>query len=199
MGETTRVFFAIEIKERLGQDLVRLQTDLTPELPGCEWVTTMPFHLTLAFLGDVRDRDLNGLHGLVASSVCSFPPCDLELAGLGAFPSPGRPRVVWAGLSARNSELLLNIRKSVVAAAAEAGCPCPDERFHPHVTLGRFKFARRGPCDLGPVVERYRSWSCGEFTADEVIGFASRIAGGRPSYEALSRARLGGKKSMPPP
>ena len=199
MFETTRIFFAIAVPERLGHDLVRLQTALTPELPGCRWVTTLPFPLTLAFLGDVRDRDSTGLHELVASSVCSFPPCDLALAGLGAFPSPVRPRVLWAGLSVPNSELLLDIRKTVVAAAAEAGCPCADERFHPHVTLGRFKFARRGPCDLSELMERYRTWSCGDFTALEVIGFASRLVGGHPTYEALSHARLEGKKSMPAP
>jgi 2'-5' RNA ligase len=198
MSETTRIFFAIAIPDRLGQDLAGLQRTLMPELPGCQWVTTMPFHLTLAFLGDVRNRDLNDLHGFVATAVCSFEPFELELAGLGAFPSPARPRVLWAGLSARNPRFLLDIRESVVTAAEEAGCPCADDRFHPHVTLGRFKFARRGPCDLSVLMERYRTWSCGDFTAIEIIGFATRQLRGRPTYEAVSRARLEGKKSRSP-
>ena len=74
-----------------------------------------------------------------------------------------------------------------------------DDRFHPHVTLGRFKPGRRGPCDVTAVVERYRSWSCGDFTAFEVVGFASRLDGEGPSYEPLSRARLAGEKSKPLP
>ena len=70
----------------------------------------------------------------------------------------------------------MSIPEAVVAAARpRAGYPCEDERFHPHVTLGRFKPDRRGPCDLTAVVERYRSWSCGDFTAFEVVGFASRL------------------------
>jgi 2'-5' RNA ligase len=196
MSETTRTFFAIEIPEPLGQELSRLQETVAPELTGCRWASKdTPFHMTLAFLGEVRNRDLNRLQELVASSVGQFEPCPLYFEGLGAFPSSSRPRVVWAGLSARNAALLSAIQKAIASAAANAGYPCTDDRFHPHVTLGRFKPDRRGPCDVTAVVERYRSWSCGEFTACEVIGFASRLSGGGPSYEPLSRVRLEGEKS----
>ena len=204
MCETTRVFFAITIPDRLAaRPRVRfLQRALHARASAMPPVdhdhASFPFDW-LAFLGDVRNRNLNDLFERVGSTVCSFEPFDLEFAGLGAFPSPVRPRVLWAGLSVPNSELLLDIRKSVVDAASEAGCPCADERFHPHVTLGRFKFARRGPCDLTDLMERYRSWSSGGFTTHEVVGFATRLVGGRPSYEALSQARLEGKKSTAPP
>lgn len=199
MGGTTRTFFAIEVPERLGRELLRVRTALSPELPGCRWATSTLFHMTLAFLGDVRDQDLDRLHEVVAAGVGDFEPCDLHVQGLGAFPSPGRPRVLWAGLSTRHPELLSGLQKTVSAAAAKAGYPCEQERFHPHVTLGRFKPGPRGPCDLTAIVERYRSWSCGDFEAEEIVGLASRLEGGRPSYEALSRARLEGKKSTPPP
>jgi RNA 2',3'-cyclic 3'-phosphodiesterase len=196
MSETTRTFFAIEIPGPLGRELNRLQDTLAPELTKCRWTTgDTPFHTTLAFLGDVRNRDLSGLHQLVASSVRKFEPCALHFEGLGAFPSSSRPRVLWAGLSARKAALFAEIRSAVAGAAAKAGYPCTDDRFHAHVTLGRFKPDRRGACDATAVVERYRSWSCGDFTALEVIGFASRHSGAGPTYEALSRARLEGEKS----
>ena len=88
MSEITRTFFAIEIPEPLGRPLSRLQATLAPELPGCRWASEdTPFHMTLAFLGDVRNRDLNHLQELVASSVGQFEPCDLHFEGVGAFPS----------------------------------------------------------------------------------------------------------------
>jgi RNA 2',3'-cyclic 3'-phosphodiesterase len=197
MGETTRTFFAIEVPEQMGRELERLQTRLAPDIPGCRWASSGSFHLTLAFLGEVPDSDLSRLHELVASRVCRFEPIELSFEGLGAFPSPRRPSVLWAGLTARKPELLSEIRKSVVAAAAETGYPCEDERFNPHVTLGRFKPGRRGPLDLTAIVERYVSWSCGNFTAPEVVGFASRLGRAGPTYEALSRAHLAGEKSGP--
>jgi RNA 2',3'-cyclic 3'-phosphodiesterase len=198
-SETTRTFFAIEIPEAMGNALRELQKALAPELPGCRFTRDdTPLHMTLAFLGDVRNGDLSGLLDLVAASVGRFPPCELHSVGLGAFPSPRRPRVVWAGLPARKPALLDEIQHALAGAAAQAGYR-PDERFHPHVTLGRFKAGRRGPCDLTEVVERYRSWSCGGFTASEVVGFASRPTAEGPSYEPLGRARLEGEKSTPSP
>jgi RNA 2',3'-cyclic 3'-phosphodiesterase len=197
MRETTRTFCAIEVPERFGAELARLQTCLAHEIPACRWSSSGSFHLTLAFLGDVRDCDLAPLEELVAASTRRLEPIDLCFDGLGAFPSPRRPSVLWAGLIARSPEVLADIRKSVVAAAAESGYPCEDERFNPHVTLGRFKPGRRGTVDLTAIVERYRSWSCGDFTASEVVVFASRLGRAGPTYEALSRARLGGEKSEP--
>ena len=122
MGDTTRTFFAVEVPERLGLELVRLQRALFRIIPRMPLGhrAQHPFHMTLAFLGDVRNHDLSRLYELVASSVCRFEPIELRFEGLGAFPSPGRPRVLWAGISARNPELLSDIRKSVVAAAAES-------------------------------------------------------------------------------
>jgi RNA 2',3'-cyclic 3'-phosphodiesterase len=197
MFETTRTFFAIEIPERLGPELVRLQTGLAPDVPGCRWASSGSFHVTLAFLGDVRDCDLTRLEELVAARARRFEPIELCFEGLGAFPSPRRPSVLWAGLIARTPELLSDVRKSVVAAVAESGYPCEDERFSPHVTLGRFKPGRRGTLDLTAIMERYRTWSCGNFTASEVVGFASRLGRAGPTYEALSRAQLCGEKSQP--
>jgi 2'-5' RNA ligase len=152
----------------------------------------------LAFLGDVANHDLESLERLVASSLSRFEPLELRFDRLGAFPSPRRPRVLWAGLSAQAPESLRDLRESVVAAAVLGGHVVDEDRFHPHVTLGRFKPGRGGPCDLTAVVERYRSWTCGEFRAVDVVGFASRAVGARSVYQVLSRARLSGAKSQPP-
>jgi 2'-5' RNA ligase len=201
MSESTRTFFAIEIPEALGTELRRVQLTLAPETPGCRWVSGGAcFHMTLAFLGEVRNRDLPRLQQLVAASVARCEPCDLHFDGLGAFPSARRPRVVWAGLLARDPSLLARIQQAAALGARSAGYACTDDRFHPHVTLGRFKPDRRSPCDLTTIVERYRSWSCGDFTANEVVGFASRPGSvGGPTYQPLCRARLEGEKSEPRP
>ena len=57
MGATTRTFFAIEIPETSGSSLRGCSDRLVAELPGCRWTTSTPFHMTLAFLGDVPDVD----------------------------------------------------------------------------------------------------------------------------------------------
>jgi len=199
MRSSTRTFLAIEIPDGMGHELARLRESLAADVPGCRWTNSPPFHMTLAFVGDVPDDDLSRVHDVVTESVRDLEPLELSLEGLGAFPSPRRPRVLWAGVSTQNPLLLNKLRQSVIAALSEIGFPCDEERFHPHVTLGRFKPSRHGPCDVTAIVERYRFWSLGGFVADEVVGFASRQSAGGPVYDPLSRARLlGGKANSQP-
>ena len=54
MPETTRTFIAVAIPAPLGEKLTRLQARLALEIPGVRWTSTLPFHVTLVFLGDVR-------------------------------------------------------------------------------------------------------------------------------------------------
>ena len=113
MRETTRTFIAIAIPEPLNRELADLQRTLSSEVAGCRWTSSLPFHATLAFLGDVRNRDLNDLcdsHSPRAPA--TFEPFEVHLEGLGAFPSASRPRVLWAGLTAPNLEPLLGLRDS---------------------------------------------------------------------------------------
>jgi 2'-5' RNA ligase len=194
MAETTRTFIAIPIPEPVGQTILHLQAELSPKVPGCRWSTSLPFHLTLAFLGEVPNRDLNELCLAVASVVEPFAPFEVHLEGLGAFPSLKKPRVIWAGLTTPNSDRLKELRESVVRAATHAGHRPDDPRFHPHVTLGRIKSDPHGGCDLTELVQPDRAVSRGTFAVVDVVTFASTLGPRGASYAALGHAPLRGKK-----
>jgi 2'-5' RNA ligase len=197
MRETTRTFIAIPIPEPIEKKLVRRQSELTPKVPGCKWTAGLPFHITLAFLGDVRNNDLNELCLAIASTVEPFARFELQLEGLGAFPSPQKPRVIWAGVTAPNLNPLLDLREAVVGAATRVGYRTDDPRFHPHITLGRIKSDRGSVCDLTKVVERGQDRSMGAFPVVEVVTYASTLDAGGPSYAPLGRGRLKGQKTGP--
>ena len=197
MPETTRTFIAIPIPEPIGQKLGRLQAVLSPEIPGCRWTAGSPFHITLAFLGDVRNRDLNELCLAVAAAAAPFQPLELQLEGLGAFPRATRPRVVWVGATAPNLNPINDLREAVVRAATQVGYRADDPRFHPHITLGRIKSDRGSGCDLTEAIRRHRGWSAGSFPVVEVVTFASTLEPRGPTYAPLGRARLKGKKIEP--
>lgn len=198
MRETTRTFIAIPIPEPIEKKLVRRQSELTPKVPGCRWTAGLPFHITLAFLGDVRNGDLNELCLAVASAVEPFGPFEVQIQGLGAFPSEQKPRVIWAGVTAPNPNPLLDLREAVVAAATGVGYRTDDPRFHPHITLGRIKTRRGTTCDLTRVVERGQEWSMGSFAVSEIVTYASTLEAEGPSYAPLGRGRLKGRKTETP-
>ncbi len=199
MPETTRTFIAIPVPDAIGSQLARWQHSLGPQIPSCRWDETRPFHLTLAFLGDVDNSDLNSLCRAVASAVESSPRFELNVVGVGAFPGPERPRVVWAGVQVEDPAPLTELRTAVVRAATQAGYRPDDDRFHPHITLGRIKPDRRSkPHDLTNLLRREQVRSGGRFRVDEIITYSSVLDPGGPTYAPLGRARLLGKKDESP-
>jgi 2'-5' RNA ligase len=192
VADTTRTFVALEIPDPLGAKLAKLQERLESEVPGVRWTTGRPYHLTLAFLGDVVQTDLSAVCGAVAEASAAFEPLDLELLGLGVFPNPARPRVLWVGVTGEGLSALMELQSLLVSGIAEAGYRAEESRFHPHVTLGRIKPGGRAPTrNLGPLLERHRSWSAGDFTASEVVTVGSELTRTGPLYTPLSHAPLG--------
>lgn len=193
----TRTFIAVPVPAKLGEKLVRLQSLLAAELEGVRWNSTASFHVTLAFLGDVDHADLNGVCRAVAEAAAPVAPFDLRVAGLGCFPDPKKARVLWVGLTGPGLEPLGMLQKAVARAVANTGCPPEDDRFHPHVTLGRIKVGRAPARDLTPLLRHYQTWSAGAFDVAEAIVFASSLTSEGPVYTPLSTARLEARKPGP--
>jgi RNA 2',3'-cyclic 3'-phosphodiesterase len=195
MPERTRTFIAIAVPKAVEPKLARLQSDLAEALPECRWTRAMPFHLTLAFLGDIPSNLVNEVCTAVASSTRTIEPFEIEVAGLGAFPSLIRPRVIWAGVTACNQEKLIDLQGSVVNALAGIGQKPDDQRFHPHVTLGRIKPGRHGRPDLNRLMQSPPDGWASRWLVKDVQVFASTLGPAGSAYEVLARSNLGGKKT----
>lgn len=191
MSKTTRTFIAVALPAQLKKRLGGLQERLAPQAPGIRWIEPALCHLTLAFLGDVPDADLAAISQAVARAVQGVEPFALTLTGLGAFPSASRPRVVWTGLVSDQLDRLQALHHAVVRALKNAERPPADDRFSPHVTIGRLK-PTGGPLpDLTALLARQADWSGGSFPISEIATFASVRTSGGQSYQPLSRAPLG--------
>ena len=193
MPSTTRTFVALAVPPALSPKLKRLQEQLAGHAPGWRWEVVRPFHVTLAFLGDVEATDLNDVCRAVAEASSRIGKFSLTLEGLGAFPDPARPRVVWAGVGGPGLDALTGLRAEVAAAVARARYPTDDHAFRPHVTLGRAAPRKPAPVDLTPIVSHYKTWHAGPFEVAEVVTFSSTLAPGQTDYAPLARAPLARK------
>src|SRR5438105_3734805 len=99
MPSTTRTFVALPIPAERATRLTRLQQEIMPELPEARWVVPGLMHVTVAFLGNVADAQMDRVCRAVAEGVAGFDPFTLRLDGLGVFPDSRRPRTVWVGLA----------------------------------------------------------------------------------------------------
>jgi len=100
-----------------------------------------PEHLTLDFLGEIDPAQVPAIVAALGTVGAATRPFDLVLDGIGAFPSPARPRVVWVGATEGRAEVV-ELARQVEAALRPIGFPSPREAFEPHLTLFRVRSDR---------------------------------------------------------
>jgi 2'-5' RNA ligase len=100
-------------------------------------------HITVKFLGATDDARLAAITGALGAGASSAAAFEVDVRGLGAFPSAARPRVVWAGLE--RASPLAALAGDIDARLAALGVPRESRPFAAHVTLGRVREPRRRP------------------------------------------------------
>lgn len=141
------------------------------------------FHVTLGFLGWVADERVQPISEALGRAVAGLLAGVATLAGLGAFPSTRRARVVWAGVRDPSG-----VVASTAAAAAEAMLEAgrePERRpFHAHVTLCRLRTPRAVAFPDGVDVPAV------PVPVDRVTLFRSHLGRPAPRYEPLAVSPL---------
>ena len=140
---TIRAFIAIHLPPDVQTALGRVTATLGEGLPrgAVRWVRPELMHLTLRFLGDTDVARMPAVGRAMDTAVAGRAPFSLTLDGLGCFPNPRRPRVVWAGLAGDTAPLLA-LKAALDAQLAALGYPPEDKPFRAHLTLGRVKDER---------------------------------------------------------
>jgi len=136
-----RTFVAVLIDDDLRRRIAGVQDQLKRLAPDVKWVAPENLHVTMKFLGDVREDMLPDVFAAVEKAAGGFSPFDVSVSGLGAFPSPSRARVVWVGLG-DGWEQLRDLASAVEANLAALGFAREDKEFKAHITIGRVKFSR---------------------------------------------------------
>ncbi|MBN1573565.1 MAG: RNA 2',3'-cyclic phosphodiesterase [Deltaproteobacteria bacterium] len=139
-----RLFIAAEITEEMRSKLGELIEKLSSPEDGVKWVRPGAIHLTLKFLGSVKEGDLKKVTEAGEEGVSGFKGMDdisLTVKELGTFPGGNKSRgarVIWVGLDG-DIERLGAIRDSLEETFSKIGFPREDRDFRPHLTLGRVK------------------------------------------------------------
>lgn len=184
-----RLFIAVDyppaVRSALG-DLVRTLVDAN--LP-VRWTPVESLHLTLRFLGERSEEDIEVLRRVLLDVAADAEPFEVGFGPVGAFPSPRRPRVIWISVDAGPRLRLL--RDELERRLAAAGFGRDERSFRPHVTLGR---ARN---DAAPGAFREFVSLAGGLGLDESVSVdavhlvRSHHGSAGPRYERLVTARLG--------
>ena len=129
-----------DVRQRLAAAIERLR----PHAADVAWVAAGNLHVTLKFLGQVDETRVPALADALRVTLAGEPAFDVAVRGLGAFPSPMRPRVLWAGLE-DGPGALGAVARRVDVCCGGLGFPPETREFAAHVTLGRVREPRRQP------------------------------------------------------
>lgn len=172
--ERIRAFLAVEPSDAVRQAIGRLLHRLK-DLPGrVSWVRPENVHLTLRFLGDVDRLFVHTYIERIAPDIAEFIPFTARIRGLGAFPNPRRPSVIWVGLET-DGDALHRLQQVAENAARSLGLEPEMRRFVPHLTLGRIRRAVPG-LDLRDVVLKEQGFDGGAFEIGSVALFSSELS-----------------------
>jgi 2'-5' RNA ligase len=187
-----RVFVAIELPGRVC-DAIQKQTLRLRQTLGNDfirWVPTQNMHLTLKFLGDTSTSYLDFLKQMLVREAGAHPQLDLQLGGLGSFPTRRNPRLMWIGIHAPQD--LAALQRSIEAGASRLGYKPEEKAFSPHLTIGRAR-QDASPSDLQQIrtaLDEIQLGNIGTARVDSIHLFKSDLQPGGSIYTKLFSAPL---------
>ncbi len=180
-----RTFISVELPAEVKAKLVELIAELKKSDASVKWVEADNLHLTLKFLGEVEDDQLDKLVGLTARAAGGQGGFKAKFEGLGTFPEGKSPRVVWVG-TAEGGDRLCDLAQNLETALSEAGFKGEARDFKPHLTIGRIKHSGQ----LVKRIEQLKEAKIGEMVIDRISIMKSALKRNGPVYEIFKEVKL---------
>ena len=182
-----RTFVALPVGGILDLELWANELQSRQGSARIKWNPPHQWHLTLKFIGDVDEKELETLQQSLRDALCGFPPGDVVFEGSGFFGHPDVPKVIWAGV--RPDDYLVRLKKKVEEGASVLDISYDDRPFRPHLTLGRIK-SINDPALLTREVEKNRETFWGEEPVDHLMLFKSKLTSKGPVFSVIEQFDL---------
>lgn len=172
-----RTFVAVEItNESILNSIKKFQADFDIQAKP---VDLQNMHFTLQFLGEISESSNEEIQKALSS--LEFQSFELSFRGVGAFPKPKFPRVIWIGTDKVGGENLKKLADKVESALTPLGFKC-DKPFKPHVTIFRIK-SKIG--DITKDLEKFQNMEFGVQTVSQIKFKKSTLTPKGPIYSDL--------------
>jgi len=176
-----RIFIAIEISdENIIHSIKKFQKMIEIDAKP---VNSKNLHFTLQFLGEVSEDISQKI--IQALRKIEFSSFNVNLRGIGAFPKPKFPRVIWVGTDDNGGNMLVQLSKKVEKALEPLGF-FSDKPFKPHITVFRIKKK------VGDITKELDSQKMIDFGIQEITNIKlkkSELTSNGPIYSDLEEIK----------
>lgn len=168
-----RLFIATKFPPVVLRDLNDRVSKLKPRLPPASWVREETQHLTLAFLGEQPEANVDAVTPALTAALGEIPVFEARLHGCGFFPNARHARVGWIGLQPDANFIALaeKVRELVQAH----GVTLDSGEFKAHLTLMRIRDPWP-PASIELFTKSLRDFESAPFTVDSVTLFSSQLS-----------------------
>ena len=188
-----RAFIAIQLSQDLKSQIGELRSQLrraARDLGGVSWVQPDGIHLTLRFLGEIQESQVEELGRVMMHAAVGVYPFTLKVAGIGAFPSIQRARVVWLGVYDESGcNALRQLQAAIEQGVVNLGFAPEDRDFSPHLTLARIR-ERQAALQLTSTLASERDRLVGSMRAESVTLMRSQLRPDAAVYTPLVEVPL---------
>ncbi len=111
------------------------------------WIRKGNIHLTLKFIGDTPEDDVDRISRTIKDIITSAPAMNFKISGTGCFPKKERPRTLWLGIEGALNPLQVLV-SDLNNALDPLGYPKEEKNYVPHLTLARIKYPQKHTPDI---------------------------------------------------
>jgi len=142
-----RTFLSVPIPNTVHSLRDGLQNTVTAHGAKVKWIRKGNIHLTLKFIGDVPEDDVEKISHTIKDVITSAPSMEFDISETGCFPKKTRPRTLWLGI---NGDLtpLQNLVYNLNDALDPLGYPKENKEYVPHLTLARVNYPQKNTPDI---------------------------------------------------
>ncbi|OGI12518.1 2'-5' RNA ligase [Candidatus Micrarchaeota archaeon RBG_16_36_9] len=180
-----RAFLGISISEDLKNKILNIQKKFSAF--DIKFVEPENLHFNLKFFREIENENIEKLRRVVEEIVKKYQPFDIEIRGLGVFPNKSYIRVVWIGVKEGYNNLM-SLVEEIQNSIEDLGF-VKEEKFVPHLTLGRVRTARNEE-ELKKLVEELQDVEIGSMKIDSIKLFQSKLSPKGPVYEEVFNAKI---------
>ena len=133
-----RTFIAIDVTDEVRRVTEEVTEKLMRRGFRANWVKPENVHLTLFFLGEMKEDRVSEMAKHLCERVRGFPSFSFTIKDLGFFRKGRAPRVIWMGVE--RTPALEKLYEEMGAELLKHGFMKEiDKKFIPHITIARVK------------------------------------------------------------
>ena len=183
-----RAFIAVDLDDPVIEKVCNVVEILKSRITEIRWLRKENLHLTLKFLGNIAESQVEPITAALRHPLGLFSPCTISAKGLGVFPDFRRPKILWVGLT---GDQLVQLAAEIESALMPLGFTPENRAFTPHLTIGRWREGSRPAKNLRQEIDRLNDFEFGACAVRQIVLFQSVLKPEGASYSELRTIQLG--------